>query len=314
MGRLNLTAQRVRATALAKLQTKQIPIAPPWLDIMADIPPAQILIRQQPQSHAVQQIRTKTVTDPKTGKQRVEQVVHTHQTRKASTKKQRSLFKPHQINYEEDRLRRTFYSDHPWELARPRVIRETSGDSHENADWSTGLLQPGIPLSGESVVQRQLYLLATITDITIPQSYDIARKEFYYLRRKEERRDRIAEEEARHNGAVFGPSLNKISLGVENAMYNDWEKYAREQNFEASARISAMEGGVGVRGEEDILRLNYEKGQQGDGGLGGKSAEDEQDPLREVMPQTRARSRNIGAAVFAMEAAREAGGSKTPVL
>jgi hypothetical protein len=147
-----------------------------------------------------------------------------------------------------------------------------------------------------------------VPDISIPQSYDIARKEFYYLRRKEERRDRIAEEEARHNGAQFGPSWNKISLGVENHMYNDWEKYARAQNFEASARMSAMEGGVGVRGEEDVLRLNYEREQQGE-----KSTEEEQDPLKEVAPLSRpGRSRNIGAAVFAQEAARQ--GGRAPVL
>ena len=250
MGRLNLTAINVRKTALAKLKARQIQAAPAWVDIMHDVPPAQILVRQQPVKHTLSKVRTRVLPDGKT-----EQCLLTSESKRAKTGKARHVFQPRQLRYEEDELRKTFYSDHPWELARPRVIVETSGDQHKNADWSKGLLQPGIPLSGECVVQRQLYLLETVPKITIPQAYDIARKEFYALRRREERRDRIAAEEARHMGARFGKSQIQIAVGIENGMYNDWEKWARMVVFEQTSRVAAMEGNVGKE-EENVLKDN----------------------------------------------------------
>jgi len=75
-------------------------------------------------------------------------------------------------------LRKRFFSDHPWELARPRVVLEKDGRDAEHVDWSKGLQQPGRPTTGEDVVQRQLHLLQNVPDITVSQAYDKARKEF----------------------------------------------------------------------------------------------------------------------------------------
>jgi small subunit ribosomal protein S23 len=104
------------------------------------------------------------------------------------------------------------------------------------------------------VVQRQLWLLENIPDITIPQAYDLARKEFYKLRRAEETRDRIAAEEARHMGAQFGPSYNKISMKIENEMFNKWEVWARGQLLEQVQRTAAFEGTAGMAKEETALQ------------------------------------------------------------
>lgn len=49
--------------------------------------------------------------------------------------------RPQKIVYPEDKLRRRFYEDHPWELRRPRCLIETSGDGTRR-NW-TSLLQPG---------------------------------------------------------------------------------------------------------------------------------------------------------------------------
>jgi small subunit ribosomal protein S23 len=250
MGRLNLTAFNVRRTALAKFKSRQIPALPNWVDIVQDVPPAQILVRQQPVKHPLSKVRTRTLPNGKT-----QQYVQISEPKRSKSAKARHVFQPKQLRYEEDSLRKTFFSDHPWELARPRVILETSGDQHKNADWSTGLVQPGIPLSGECVVQRQLWLLQNVPDITIPQAYDIARKEFYTLRRREELRDRVAAEEARHMGAKFGKSQMEISMGIENAMYNDWEKWSRQVVFEQTSRVAAFEGTV-AKEEEDVLKDN----------------------------------------------------------
>ena len=58
------------------------------------------------------------------------------------------MFKPQLIEYEEDRLRREFYGDHPWELARPRVVLENDGKDGQRCDWSR-IQQLGRPLNGE---------------------------------------------------------------------------------------------------------------------------------------------------------------------
>ena len=46
------------------------------------------------------------------------------------------MFQPQHITYEEDRLRRDFFGDHPWELARPRVMLEDDGKDYQKWDWS----------------------------------------------------------------------------------------------------------------------------------------------------------------------------------
>ncbi|KIX10313.1 uncharacterized protein Z518_01395 [Rhinocladiella mackenziei CBS 650.93] len=248
MGRLNLTALNVRKTALAKFKTKQIPYTPGWTDIMRDVPPAQILIRQQAAQHPLTKTRTRTLPNGKT-----EQYTQIVEPKRPKSAKAGRLFSPTHLKYEEDALRRRFYSDHPWELARPRVVLETSGDQHKDADWSKGLIQPGIPLSGESVVQRQLWLLENVPDITVPQSYDIARKEFYTLRRQQETRDRIAAEEARHMGAEFGKTAIQIGMKIENEAYNDWEAWARQVMNEQTQRNAAFEGTT-TAAEDQALR------------------------------------------------------------
>lgn len=292
MGRLNLTAFNVRKTALAKFKAKQIPSIPNWIDVVRDVPPAQILIRQQPVKHPLTQIRTRSLPNGKT-----EQYVRVTEPQKPkSARGGHHLFSPKELRYEEDSLRRTFYSDHPWELARPRVVLETSGDQYKDADWSTGLVQPGIPLSGECVVQRQLWLLENVPDITVPQAYDTARKEFYTLRRRQELGDRIAAEEARHMGAQFGKSAIQISMGIESEMYNDWEAWSRQQLVEQMSRNAAFEGTV-ASAEDAVLKETAEQ-EEGQGlqnsGLEGKS----RSPL--------------GAGVFAQQAQLDARNQRRP--
>lgn len=53
--------------------------------------------------------------------------------------------RPRKIVYPEDRLRRRFYEDHPWELRRPRCLIESTGDGTQR-DWSS-LLQKGRSIS-----------------------------------------------------------------------------------------------------------------------------------------------------------------------
>lgn len=55
---------------------------------------------------------------------------------------------PQEIEYPEDKLRAQFYKDHPWELARPKILVENDGKDHLRHDWSK-MLQREKRLDGE---------------------------------------------------------------------------------------------------------------------------------------------------------------------
>lgn len=260
MGRINLTPLRVRRRALANLESRRTTIRPIWLELTGDIPPAQVLTRQQPQQHPVIQVRSETIL-PKEGSRpgalpRIQQIVRSKNPKSYNSKRKPSkLFSPVQIRYEEDELRKHFFSDHPWELARPRVVLETNGNQHREADWSTGLIQPGIPLSGESVIQRQLHFLASVPDITVSRAYDLARREFYDLRRQEDIRRRIAAEEAQATGAYFGKNILHWGMEIENKQYDDWEKWSRAAVAEQMQRTAAFAGATMAVEEENLSAI-----------------------------------------------------------
>lgn len=140
MGKLNLTAIRVRQTALAQKACGKTKRTPVWVGIVADIPPASILVRNKPQEHAVVQQRVKTNQETLKTK-----ATFSSKTRSAPVSR---MFQPMEIRYEEDGLRKRFFSDHPWELARPRVVLESDGKDHLRYNWSK-LQQPGKKLDGE---------------------------------------------------------------------------------------------------------------------------------------------------------------------
>lgn len=118
MGRYDFRPLRVRQTAKALFDSKRRPL-PQWYDIVGDIPPSEALARP-----------VQRVPRPKNGK------------------KPSRLFQPLPIKYPEDRLRSEFFGDHPWELARPRLVVEDSGNDAKGYDWSK-IVQPGKQLDGE---------------------------------------------------------------------------------------------------------------------------------------------------------------------
>lgn len=235
MGRINLAALRVRTRSLQRRAALNYP-QPAWADVVADIPPAQILTRQQPRPQAYTETRMKSL--PK-GPSQVTQEIKPRTPKNAKAK---NLYSPKPIRYEEDALRKRFFADHPWELARPRTLVETTGNQHVHADWSTGIKQRGIPVSGESVVQRQLWLLHNVPDITVPEAYDIARKEFYVIRRRQQTGMRIAVEEAEMFGADFGRPVQSVGMSKEDVVYNQWLEWAAEENVKMMQSRAGFEG------------------------------------------------------------------------
>jgi small subunit ribosomal protein S23 len=222
------------------------------MSITRDIPPAQILIRKQPQQQSFIRTRTREVIVSAPNEREIRTKIKADLRVFKSRSSEKRIFCPQDIRYEEDKLRFRFFTDHPWELARPRIVLEDTGNSHARADWSKGLIQPGIPLSGESVIQRQLYLLQTVPNMKVDAAYDIARKEFYDLRRQQEVRMRIAAEEAESTGAVFGKNPLQWGIQVENKQHDDWERWAREQVVLQQQKNAAFAGST-MASEEDAL-------------------------------------------------------------
>lgn len=119
---LNLKPSRVYQTATLLMESQGIAQPPCWYKTIESIPPAAILTRTQPAQH--------------------------RGLRKSKVRKPSKMFHPQPIEYEEDKLRREFFSDHPWELARPRIVLEDDGKDGQKCDWSR-ILQRGRPLTGE---------------------------------------------------------------------------------------------------------------------------------------------------------------------
>lgn len=256
MGKINLSALQHRTRCLLERRAGR-PNDNAWEDILSDFPPSQILIRRQPQHHPLVRLRTRTHTlpDGHTRTHQLDTTVPVPRPRKAKPSRQ---FAPLAIRYEEDELRQRFFADHPWELARPRIVVETTGDQHAQSDYTRGLKQPGVPVSGESVVQRQLALLQSVPDITVAQAYDVARREFYQVRRREDTVKRVALEEAMHNGAEPDRSVLQWSQEVENKVYNEWEEWSRSEVVAQMQRNAAFSGEIAVEGEDKALQGNQQ--------------------------------------------------------
>ncbi|KAF2692133.1 mitochondrial ribosomal protein [Lentithecium fluviatile CBS 122367] len=212
MGRYDFRPMRVRQTAKALFDSKRIPGLPQWYDIVGDIPPGETLARPV--------LRAPT---PK------------------RAKKPSRMFQPLPIRYPEDKLRSEFFGDHPWELAKPRLIVEDSGNDAKGYDWSK-IVQPGKQLDGESVVQRQLWLMNN-RSLSQAAAYDVARREFYKHRHLEDIRRRVAKEEALHVGAYFGKGPLEVGMELEDRTWENWKSWASKQIEDEEAQRAQMFSG-----------------------------------------------------------------------
>jgi len=168
------------------------------------------------------------------------------------------MFRPAKITYPEDRLRSEFFGDHPWELARPKVVLEDSGNDAKSWDWSR-IQQPGKRMDGESVVQRQIWLMQH-EGLNEAQAYDKARKEFYFYRHREDVERRVTKEEALATGAYFGKGPIEIGMELENQQWEDWKAWAlkeiEKEKQQAGAAYSGKdseEADSTAEGQEAVL-------------------------------------------------------------
>lgn len=246
MGR-SLRPSRVYQTvktslAIPNTLAGQTELPPVWLKVIERYPPSELLTRPKPTPHQVPNSRQR---------------------------RPKNIFRPQAITFPEDELRRTFFKDHPWELARPRIAVELDGKDGRYVDWSRGLKQPGWQVSGESVVQRQLWLMENGTQqyvqneatgdmevintpLTKEQAYDMVRKEFYAIRHQEDIERRIAAEEARMVGAYFGKSRLEVSMELENKTFEDWRTWAETENSRLNAASQSAYANFNEATGEDV--------------------------------------------------------------
>lgn len=119
-----LAPLRVLQTATRMLESGYISKEPVWFRTVADIPPTTTIVRTRPV-----QLQKKP-------------------TKLKGNRKIPGMFKPDKIVYPEDAMRTQFFKDHPWELARPRVLVENDGRDYQRYDWSK-IQQRGKALDGE---------------------------------------------------------------------------------------------------------------------------------------------------------------------
>ncbi|EMC97491.1 hypothetical protein BAUCODRAFT_88360 [Baudoinia panamericana UAMH 10762] len=250
MGRYDFAPQRVHTYASQILHNSINGFAPqpPWFEVMGTVPPAERLTRPAMQ-----------------------------RTQRPGKKASR-LFQPLRLQYEEDRLRWEYFNDHPWELARPRVILEGDGRDNERWDWSVPLdhslnrprsgsiddegtmldtqwdqtmeQQASRPINGEAVIQRQSHLIAS--GMQPSAAYDAARKEFYRHRHYNEIERRVAREEALSTGAFFGLGPLDVGMKLEDEAYKGWKVWAEKE----SAAMKALQGSAYTGQENDSVEIS----------------------------------------------------------
>lgn len=253
MGRYSFAAQNVHKRATQLLHAHRIPAPPPWYHPIANTPPATRLTRPPLQ-------RPNTPS-------------------RASRKSSR-LFQPLSLKYAEDQLRWEYYNDHPWELARPRVVLENDGRDRERYDWSVPLdyslrqpktdtrdefgrdyvewkevmeVQGNRPINGEAVIQRWQWLLQH-TAMSNAAAYDMARKELYRFRHQKEVEARVAREESLAVGAYFGLGPVEVGEQLEEKAYEKWKEWAIKETLALRAL-----GDSSYTGTEDGAELTVDE-------------------------------------------------------
>lgn len=198
------TSVAQRTATLLQTRNAVAPIYEPlWYRVVLANPPTHAVLPKVRQLERAERMRARP--------EKTEQGFFSTRTRRTCKADARHLFRLTTLRYTEDKIREMFYTNHPWELARPRNVIEKPGQTPiSQLDWSS-IVQPSLQLSGENVVHRTLWLAAQPDYVQAHGkdwfvAYEQARREFYVLRMREFVERQVAEEEATMYGSVFGPS------------------------------------------------------------------------------------------------------------
>ncbi|KAI9491848.1 mitochondrial ribosomal protein S25 [Zychaea mexicana] len=185
-------AYRVQLTKLEQhasnlLKGNLLKKAPVWLHAVRAVPPGPSIIRSRNPNANVSahtDVEKELFTNAKQQQQATSST--RHKQKHLRTRPPR----PAQIVYPEDRMRRQFYKDHPFELARPQSLVENKLGLNRT-DYSQLLLPDMLPeeVTGETVIKYQLHL---VTNEKMPErkAYAKATSEFYEIRARQEEVER----------------------------------------------------------------------------------------------------------------------------
>ena len=205
---------------------------PPWVKAMEQHPPAPMPLKSVvPSEVGMFQPSNHDETVAKAQLANAYRIKRTPNSRLASIAYHKPLYtkKAPKIVYAEDEIRKVFYEWHPFELDRPRVIWDSQEQlgSLKWTDIHAGDAQ--VPLSGESVVQRTLYLMeqksATKEDNVLHSSYSQALKEFYAAREQEELKELTARKMAEAAGASAEYEELKDIDSFSKSQKDAWDSY-----------------------------------------------------------------------------------------
>lgn len=227
---------------------------PSWYKVVAANPPTHNLALRP---HNLEKFLDEEPSYKQIGHLRKKEGVNTvyrTRNRQLFNSKAQHLYRPKQIRYFEDKIRSLFYNQHPWELARPKLLIENDGDDAARQDWRH-MDQFSKKLDGESVVRRTMYLIENddrYTKSNWIQAYDQARLEFYRLRMREESEIQVASEEAVMFGSSFGQSYIEHGIEQEQKVIDKWVLDATKASAEKKARmVNTMGSGAEEEGEEE---------------------------------------------------------------
>ncbi|OCF33464.1 hypothetical protein I317_04148 [Kwoniella heveanensis CBS 569] len=124
---------------------------------------------------------------------------------------------PARISYAEDRIRRQFFKDFPFEALRPTSLvegQEIDQSVKISGEQWTRLEQRGLYPSVEDTIEFVLNVQRT-QSLPLSQAYAIATAEFIELRGRHELATLAAEVEARHYGAQFKADAFERQFNLE---------------------------------------------------------------------------------------------------
>ncbi|KAJ1821053.1 mitochondrial ribosomal small subunit component [Coemansia sp. S610] len=214
---------------------------PAWLRAMRSIPPADSLVRETSQFSTRGRLgfeQAKVGGESKAVEgERIERAVAegcvTSRHKKSQLRTQST--KPPRIEFPEDRLRRTFYRNHPFEKERPRIVMEPTGQTEQ--DWSQ-LTQGHGQVTGENVIRHQYYLMQH-KGLSEREAYAQATGEFYKVRAREEMEAKSARQEALAYGARgLAKPFSASQLAAEDRALRrstkSFSRRAEEQNMRSA--------------------------------------------------------------------------------
>ncbi|KAI9361649.1 mitochondrial ribosomal protein S25-domain-containing protein [Zopfochytrium polystomum] len=162
--------------------------SPAWMNALAKFPPGPFPMRQVVPSEVGQFISPGAVERFAHDQELASRNPHRSKRPRMNPHPLAVSSKPPLIVYPEDKLRERFYSEHPFEMTRPKSVLETEEGLEGRKTMKESLNDNWTNVSGEDVVRRAQFLMtAEGGGHKEETAYNLALALFYRVRSEEER-------------------------------------------------------------------------------------------------------------------------------